>query len=156
MTWLQIIVTLISIITLEGIIQFFLLKETKKGKQIENVDADVEKSQHANELLSKQLERCHETIARQDQEKAALYKEVADLRAVQSCLFDDMCVHKGCHLRKPHQGKGQLWYAQYAEDPSLGADFASVHTLIKQERLARLKIEAELGEATAEEEESNG
>ena len=149
--WAQILITIIPLMTLEGIIQFFFIKVKKKHQQIENVDAEVAVAQHANEMLSQQLERSHETIARKDEQIDALQGEKAHLLAAQACLFDDMCIHKGCRVRKPHQGQGALWYEKYREDPNLGADYTSIDTLLKIERASRLSAEkkAEAGELEA-------
>ena len=141
MDWVALAGVLTGAITLEGIIQFFFIKVNKKHKQVENVDAEVAVAQHANELLSAQLERSHETIQRKDEQIDGLQKEKATLLAAQACLFDDMCIHKGCRVRKPHQGQGSLWYEKYREDPNLGADYTSIDTLIKQDRARRLKME---------------
>ena len=152
MDWTQIILAILGLITLEGIIQFFFIKVNKKAKQVENVDAEVAVAQHANEMLSQQLERSHETIARKDEKIDGLQDEIASLRGVQACLFDDMCIHKGCRVRKPHQGQGALWYEKYREDPNLGADYTSIDTLLKIDRASRLRAEkkAELGELEAD------
>ena len=152
MDWTQIILAILGLITLEGIIQFFFIKVNKKAKQVENVDAEVAVAQHANEMLSQQLERSHETIARKDEKIDGLQDEIASLRGVQACLFDDMCIHKGCRVRKPHQGQGSLWYEKYREDPNLGADYTSIDTLLKIDRASRLRAEkkAEVGELEAD------
>ena len=146
MDWTQILVAVVGIVTLEGIVQFFFIKVRRKHEQIKNVDSQVAVAQHANELLSKQLDNCHETAKNLMDENTDLHEQNASLRAAQACLFDDMCVHKGCRIRKPHQGQGKLWYEQYREDPNLGADYHSIDTLIKMDRARRLKIEKEAEE----------
>lgn len=143
MNWAQVIVAIIGVVTLEGVIQFFFIKQIKKQKEIENTDSQVAVAQHANDLLSKQLDNCHETIKRLNGENSELHEENAVLKSAQSCLFDDMCIHKGCRIRKPHQGQGQVWYDNYCKDPSLGADYHSIDTLIKMDRANRLKLEKE-------------
>ena len=139
--WTQIILGVIGLIGAADLARLLFVKEDKKKKKVENVDAEVQVAQHANELLSQQLERSHETIARKDSEIEALQKEKASLLAAQSCLFDDMCIHKGCRVRKPHQGQGSQWYEKYREDPNLGADYTSIDTLLKIDRASRLKAE---------------
>ena len=151
MDWLQLLLAIVGIITLEGIVQFFFIKVRRRKQEVENVDSQVSVAQHANDLLSKQLERSHETINNLNTENSTLHMEIGTLKATQACLFDDMCVHKGCRLRKPHQGQGSLWYENYRNDPSLGADYDSIDTLIKKDRLMRLKAEKE-----AEEGKDNG
>lgn len=153
MDWTQVIVAIIGIVTLEGILKLILIKSTKKGKEIENVAAEVEAANAANKLMVEQLERSHETIKELNSQMEAKNAQIARLTATVTALFDDMCIHKGCRLRKPHQGQGQLWYERYREDPALGADYSSIDTLIKQERKARLKAEQE---AENETEENNG
>lgn len=151
MDWLQLALAVVGIVTLEGIVQFFFIKVRKQKQVVENVDSQVSVAQHANDLLSKQLERSHETINNLNTENSALHTEIGALKATQACLFDDMCVHKGCRLRKPHQGQGALWYENYRNDPSLGADYDSIDTLIKKERMARLKAEKEAEEGAGNE-----
>lgn len=155
MDWTQVIVAIIGIVTLEGILKLILIKSTKKGKEIENVAAEVEAANAANKLMAEQLERSHETIKELNSQMEAKNNQIARLTATVTALFDDMCVHKGCRLRKPHQGQGALWYEKYREDPALGADYASIDTLIKQERKARQSAEAE-AEPEVTEEENNG
>lgn len=146
----QIIIAVIGVIGTVDLLRLLFVKEDKKGKQVQNTDAEVQMATHANELLSAQLERSHETIARKDKEIEALQAEKAALLAAQSCLFDDMCIHKGCRLRKPHQGQGMQWYEKYREDPSLGADYTSIDTLLKIDRASRLKAERKAEEEVAE------
>lgn len=139
----QIIAAVLGLIGTVDLVRLLFVKEDKKGKQVQNTDAEVAVAQHANEMLSAQLERSHETIARKDEQIDKLQKEISELHATQSCLFDDMCIHKGCRVRKPHQGKGSEWYKKYCEDPNLGADYTSIDTLLKVDRAARLKAEKE-------------
>jgi GTPase len=141
--WTQIIITAITVIIGDVLIRLLFFKQDKKAKNVQNVDAEVAVAQHANEMLSQQLERSHETIARKDEQINKQQDEIASLKAAQSCLFDDMCIHKGCRVRKPHQGQGSQWYEKYREDPNLGADYISIDTLVKQDRAKRLKMEKE-------------
>ena len=143
MDWTQVIVAVLGVVTLEGLVQFFFIKVRRRHEQIKNVDSQVEVAQHANDLLSKQLDNCHETIKQLNEENNGLHAQNAALLATQSCLFDDMCIHKGCRIRKPHQGQGQLWYENYRNDPTLGADYHSIDTLIKMDRAQRAKMEKE-------------
>ena len=152
--WAQILITVIPLLTLEGIIQFFFIKVRKKNQQIQNVDAEVAVAQHANELLSNQLERSHETIQRKDEQISELERDKASLLATQACLFDDMCIHKGCRVRKPHQGQGSKWYEKYREDPNLGADYTSIDTLLKLDRASRLRAEVQADAVTPAEGET--
>ncbi len=148
--WASIIVAVCGVISLADLLKFFFVKQDRKKKDVENKDSEIAAVQHASGLLAEQLERSHETIARKDEQIDKLQAEIASLKAAQSCLFDDMCVHKGCRIRKPHQGQGQLWYENYRNDPALGADYHSIDTLIKMDRAKRLKIEKESEEAAAE------
>jgi uncharacterized protein (UPF0335 family) len=156
----QIAVAVLGVIGTIDLVRLLFLKEDKKGKQIENVDKDVEVAKHANELLSAQLERSHETIARKDEQIDKLQEDIAELKAAQSCLFDDMCIHKGCRIRKPHQGQGGEWYKRYREDPNLGADYTSIDTLLKMDRASRKRAvddaELESAEADCEQEQAGG
>ena len=114
-------------------------KETEiKGKEKENESIEVETLRKAIEILEQQLKSARETINDYELRNRALSDENGNLKATCTALYDDMCVHKACRVRKPHQGRGQQWYDQYREDPALGADYLSIETLLKQERLSRL------------------
>lgn len=152
----QIVVAVIGLVGTIDLLRLVFIKEDKKGKQVQNVDAEVAVAKHANELLSAQLERSHETIARKDEQIDALQAEVTSLKATQSCLFDDMCIHKGCRIRKPHQGQGAQWYEKYREDPNLGADYTSIDTLLKLDRASRLKAEKAAEEESEAGKEATG
>ena len=115
------------------------------GKEKDNKSVEVETLRKAIETLDQQLKTAHETIKEKDEiikskdeRIEVLSDEVGNLKATCTALFDDMCVHKGCRVRKPHQGRGQQWYEQYSDDPALGADYLSIETLLKQERVKRL------------------
>ena len=137
MDWTQIIVTVLGVITFADIIRLLFFKEEKKDRQVETKDKEVETLRKANDLLEQQAERSHETIMKLTDENNTLHTEKAELLATQACLFDDMCIHKGCRLRKPHPGQGMKWYNAYREDPALGADYLSIDTLMKQDRASR-------------------
>lgn len=137
----DIILAIIGVITLADLLKFFFIKQDRKEKDVKNKDAEIETLRHTNELLTQQLDRSAATIEKKDAEIAKLTDEKARLMATQSCLFDDMCIHKGCRIRKPHQGKGALWYENYRNDPALGADYDSIDTLLKRDRAKRLAEE---------------
>ena len=153
MDWIRLILDIFGIIGSIDLIRLIFIKEDKQQKAAEAKkalaeakDKELEIVRHANELLSKQLERSHETIQERDKTIAAKdsiieakNQDIAKLRATVTSLFDVMCVHKGCRLRKPHQGRGSQWYEQFCEDPALGCDYLSIDTLLKQERKERLE-----------------
>lgn len=137
MDWTQIALAVIGLIGAVDLVRLLFVKEERKGKQVETKDKEIETLRKTNDLLESQVERNHETIMKLTEENNSLHGEKADLLATQACLFDDMCIHKGCRLRKPHPGQGMTWYNVYREDPALGADYLSIDTLMKQERAAR-------------------
>lgn len=144
----DILMAIIGVITLADLLKFFFIKQDRREKDISNKDKEITAVQHTNDILQQQLDRSASAIERKDGEIAQLTAERADLIATQSCLFDDMCIHKGCRLRKPHQGKGSLWYQKYKDDPTQGADYDSIDTLLKRDRAERLTREK--GEKTEE------
>ena len=155
MDWTAIIVAVCGIlaaIDLSRLIFPRLFKREKeaeiKGKEKESESVEVETLKKAIETLSEQLRAAHETIRDYESRNRSLSDENGDLKATCTALFDDMCVHKGCKFRKPHQGQGSKWYEKYKEDPALGADYDSIDTLIRKERLARLKAMKDLEEGT--------
>ena len=148
----DILIAIIGAANLAAILKFFFIKQDRKEKDISNKDKEIAAIQHTNDILQQQLDRAAATIEKKDTQIANLTNERAELMATQSCLFDDMCIHKGCRLRKPHQGKGSLWYQKYKDDPTQGADYYSIDTLIKMERAERTAREKdEKGEKQEEE-----
>lgn len=122
-------------------------KETEiKGKEKENDSVEVETLRKAIETLEQQLSSAHETIKDYEERNRVLSDENGNLKATCTALFDDMCVHKACRVRKPHQGQGQRWYENYRDDPALGADYLSIETLLKRERLKRLEKTEEVAQ----------
>ena len=122
-------------------------KETEiKGKEKENDSVEVETLRKAIEILEQQLSSAHETIKDYEERNRVLSDENGNLKATCTALFDDMCVHKACRVRKPHQGQGQRWYENYRDDPALGADYLSIETLLKRERLKRLEKAEEVAQ----------
>lgn len=157
MAWTEIIIALFGILGAIDLLRLLFVKEERKKKDVENATAEVAVAQHANELLAKQLENAHETIlrlqaenARKDEIIEAKNKVIAKLHAIIMALFDDMCVHKGCRIRKPHPGKGEAWYEKYRDDPTLGADYDSIETLMKRNRIARIAGDRKAEEDAAE------
>lgn len=149
-TFIQILLAIAGTVTFADLLRLIFIPQDKKSKDVANKDAEIAALKHTIEILREQSDRDAATIQRKDDEIAKLSKDKADLMAAQSCLFDDMCVHKGCRIRKPHQGQGSLWYQKYREDPSLGADYDSIDTLLKKDRLKRLAAEKVVSESSEE------
>ena len=131
-----------------GRLLFF--KQEKRQKNADAAKVELETARDANTMLKEQLHDSRTESARKDEiikEKDALIeeksKQIAALHGTMSALFDDMCIHKGCTLRKPHQGQGAQWYEKYREDPALGADYTPINTLLKLDRASRQKRERE-------------
>ena len=81
-------------------------KETEiKGKEKENDSVEVETLRKAIEILEQQLSSAHETIKDYEERNRVLSDENGNLKATCTALFDDMCVHKACRVRKPPRGK---------------------------------------------------
>ena len=157
MDWTSIIVAVCGILAAIDLSRFIfprLFRREKeaeiKGKERESESVEVETLKKAIETLSEQLRAAHEAIKDYEARNRALSDENGNLKATCTALFDDMCVHKGCKFRKPHQGQGSKWYEKYKEDPALGADYDSIDTLIRKERLARLKAMKDLEEGTGD------
>ena len=137
MPWYEIVCLIFGAVGGLDFLRLLFFGKTEKSNK------ELETAREANKLLSEQLERSHETIKELTEENNGLHDDKAALLETQACLFDDMCVHKGCRLRKPHPGQGRTWYNNYRQDPALGADFLSIDTLMKQERAARKNAESE-------------
>lgn len=144
MDWTIIITSIVSLITGGGIIGLFTISSTKrkasaeaKSAELKNDNTVVESLEHTIDTLQKQIDRLMASNAAKDvviEEKSqVISKYVTRLQS----LYDDMCIHKGCKLRKPHQGMGGAWYETHADDPNLGCDFLSVETLLRNWRKAQ-------------------
>ena len=145
MDWTAIIIAVFGILGGLDLGRFFFLRLSKKeketeieGKEKDNESVEVETLRKTIETLDQQLKSSHEMLRDFEARNRVLSDENGSLKATVTALYDDMCVHKGCRVRKPHQGRGQQWYEQYREDPALGADYLSIETLLKQERVRRL------------------
>lgn len=147
MDWTIIITSIISLITGGGIIGLFTIGSTKrkasaeaKGAELKNDKTVVESLEHTIDTLQEQIDRLMASNAAKDviiEEKSqVISKYVTRLQS----LYDDMCIHKGCKLRKPHQGMGGAWYETHADDPNLGCDFLSVETLLRNWRKAQKAV----------------
>lgn len=147
MDWTQIIVSLIAGGAISAfIIRIVTLSSTKKKANAEADDAAVEPLKKAIDILNNQLADANAKIEQKDAQIATLVQEKTNLIARLAALYDDMCVHKGCKLRKPHQGQGQKWYDSHAEDPSFGCDYMSVEWLLKLWRKNNSETEASGGD----------
>jgi len=134
MDWTAIITGILTFVAGGGLVAIFTLPAIRKKANAEADNAVIEPLKQAISILNEQLKTANATI----DEKNRIIEQKAQHELVLSnkltALFDDMCIHKGCKLRKPHQGQGQRWYEDHADDPSLGCDFLSVETLLKQWR----------------------
>ena len=146
MDWTQIILALLGIVGGIDLLRLLFVKQDRHKKEVEAANEELDIARHANELLAEQLKRSHDTIEELNKKMEDKNDVIANQRATIMALFDDMCIHKGCRMRKPHQGQGQKWYDKYRDDPALGADYLSIDTLIKQDRVSRAKLEAKAEE----------
>ncbi len=134
MDWTAIIASICTFIVGGGLVAIFTLRAARKKANAEADNAAIEPLKQAISILNEQLKSANETIAAKDKQLEQKTQNEIALRNKLTALYDDMCVHKGCKLRKPHQGQGQRWYEEHADDPSLGCDFLSVEWLLKQWR----------------------
>lgn len=145
MDWTTVTIGVLGTISLVDLLRVLLFRKSdRREKEAEANKTELEVARAANEILSQQLATSQETIRGKDEiiaKKDDLLEEknktIDELNSVITALFDDMCVHKGCRLRKPHQGRGKQWYEQYKDDPSLGCDYTSIDTLLKHDREMR-------------------
>lgn len=139
--WAIIIPAILTFIAGGGLAVLFTLRAARKKAKADadkaKAEADnaaIEPLKQAINILNDQLKTANEAIA----EKNSIIEQKTQhefiLANKLTALYDDMCVHKGCKLRKPHQGQGQRWYEDHADDPSLGCDFTSVEWLLKMWR----------------------
>ena len=158
MDWTQIIVAVFGLLGVIDLGRLIFFKSSKRKATAEAVNVEqqndstaVETLKSAMELLQAQLDYAQGQVAAKEEVIQIKDQRIITLESQIQALFDDMCVHKGCKLRKPHQGQGRKWYEMYRDDPSLGCDYLSVEWLLKQWR-AKSKAE----ETTEDTEESHG
>lgn len=138
----QVILGAIDLTAVAGlVVALFTLRETKRkaGAEAGKAEAQAKGIEVANfesllGLLNKQIESYQRTLDARDAKLAEKDAEVAKYMTRLQALYDDMCVHKGCKLRKPHQGQGGVWYEAHKGEESLGGDYLSVETLLRQWR----------------------
>jgi len=141
MDWTQIILAFFGLIGAVdlGRVIFFRASKRKANAEATSIEKQnegtaVEALKNSVELLSEQLSRSTAKVSEKQAIIDELREEVQTLQLRLVSLYDDMCVHKGCKLRKPHEGQGRLWYDQHADDPSLGCDYLSVEWMLKNWR----------------------
>lgn len=143
MDWTAIITGILTFIAGGGLVAIFTLPAIRKKANAEADNAVIEPLKQAINILNEQLKNANATV----EEKNRIIEQKTQHELVLSnkltALFDDMCVHKGCKLRKPHQGQGQRWYEDHKDDPSLGCDYLSVEWLLKQWRARNAASEDE-------------
>ena len=154
MDWTAIVVAVAGGLASIDLFRIFFIKDEKKQKKVDNVDSQVQVAQHANDLLSGQLERSHETIMENNRiiaEKDAIIeeknKEIANLRAEKGALCGNLCIHYGCRIREPRYGAGAQYYESKKSDPNLGGDWLSIETLVKRKRIETKKEDEALEKA---------
>ena len=148
MDWTAIITGILTFIAGGGLVAIFTLPAIRKKANAEADNAVIEPLKQAINILNEQLKAANATI----EEKNSIIEQKTQHEFVLAnkltALYDDMCVHKGCKLRKPHQGQGQRWYEDHKDDPSLGCDYLSVEWLLKQWRARTSAAEDEQDKST--------
>lgn len=134
MDWTAIITGILTFIAGGGLVAIFTLPAIRKKANAEADNAVIEPLKQAINILNEQLKNANATIEEKNSIIEQKTQHELTLSTKLTALYDDMCVHKGCKLRKPHQGQGQRWYEDHADDPSLGCDYLSVEWLLKQWR----------------------
>lgn len=133
MSILEFILAFISCSELIGLIVCLsTLRSTKRKANAEADSAMIEPLKNTIDILNQQILDGNSRRSEIEQDNDRLHAENSTLKLRLVSLYDDMCIHKGCKLRKPHEGQGQLWYDKHADDPSLGCDYLSVETLLKE------------------------
>lgn len=150
--WAEIITAIAALLGGDALLRVIFLKASRRkadaeavGQEKQNEGAAVETLKNAMEILQAQLDYANGSVAAKEEIIQALTQQKSEMSARMQALYDDMCVHKGCKLRKPHQGQGQRWYEQHADDPSLGCDYLSVEWMLKQWRARNKETDPEDG-----------
>lgn len=138
--WTPIITSAISLVAGGGAMKLFTLNSSKRKAKAEAKSVEVENFQSVIHTLNDQLDKCNATIKEKDAALAVKEAEKSKYLMRLQSLYDDMCIHKGCKLRKPHQGMGGAWYEAHADDPNLGCDYFSVETLLRNWRKAQKEM----------------
>ena len=148
MDWTAIITGILTFIAGGGLVAIFTLPAIRKKANAEADNAVIEPLKQAINILNEQLKAANATIEEKNRIIEQKTQHEFVLANKLTALYDDMCVHKGCKLRKPHQGQGQRWYEDHKDDPSLGCDYLSVEWLLKQWRARNSAAEDEQDKST--------
>ena len=139
--WAEVFTGVAALLGCDVIIRLLFFRASKReatavaeGVEKQNEATAVETLKSTVAVLQSQLDYANEQNVKKDEAIARLNQDKATNMARLQALYDDMCVHKGCKLRKPHQGQGMRWYEDHADDPSLGCDYLSVEWMLKQWR----------------------
>ena len=134
MDWVTLVSSIGTFIVGGGLVALVTIPAARKKANAEADNAAIEPLKQAISILNDQIKTAHETIEAKDKIIEQKTQHEILLTNKLTAIFDDMCIHKGCKLRKPHQGQGQRWYEDHSDDPTLGCDFLSVETLLKKWR----------------------
>lgn len=153
MDWTQLLTAIAAVLGCDALIRLLFFRASRKKATAEAISVEkqnegtaVETLKSAMEILQSQLDYANSSVSAKEEVIQSLERDKAEMSARMQALFDDMCVHKGCKLRKPHQGHGQRWYEQHADDPSLGCDYLSVEWMLKQWRARNKETDVEDGD----------
>ena len=106
MDWTAIITGILTFIAGGGLVAIFTLPAIRKKANAEADNAVIEPLKQAINILNEQLNNANATIEEKNSIIEQKTQHELTLSTKMTALYHDMCVHKGCKLRKPHQGQG--------------------------------------------------
>lgn len=127
-----------------GIIALILIPQTRRKENLNNDSLAISALKDTlNEVRAENTRKdgIIDKIAQERDNARQRYEDKCEESASAKAM---LCVHMGCSLRDPALGRGDNWFHEHGDDPTLGADFLPVNQLMK--KYGKKKREEELRE----------
>lgn len=122
-----------------NIFQFIFLRITKKEFAAKAERSMQEALGQRAENDAKAVETLKEVIDELRADKTALRADIMEKCKYIDILKEDrytaathICLHMGCAMRRPENGKGQKWLEQQREETDIDVDYMPVNKLLEQ------------------------
>lgn len=122
-----------------NVFQFVFLRTTKKEYEAKAEQALQEAKAVSTENESKAVETLKEVINELRADKTALRAEIVEQDSLIDQLKEDrytaavhICLHMGCAMRRPENGKGYKWLERQRGETDLDVDYLPINKLLEQ------------------------
>lgn len=122
-----------------NVFQFVFLRTTKKEYEAKAEQALQEAKAVSTENESKAVETLKEVINELREDKASLRAEldtkcdyIDRLKEDRYTAATHICLHMGCAMRRPENGRGCQWLERQRESEDIDVDYLPINKLLEQ------------------------